>query len=259
MGAGKITVGPTVAARIGRPFVDLDDEIEAEAGASIPAIFAERGESGFRALEEAVAARVLASGEPAVVALGGGAVLSEGTRGLLARRAFTVLLDVEPDVAWRRVAAGDRPLAVGRGAVPGAVPRAGAGLRGGRRRPGAQDVDGVLLAAAGVHVEVGAMDQLGELVPGSGPVEIVVDARVDGIHGVRAQVALGTRDVATHEVPAGEPAKSAQVLERLWRSFTVGRDGSIVALGGGTTTDLGGFAAATYKRGVDVGRRCRRR
>ena len=53
--------------------------------------------------------------------------------------------------------------------------------------------------------------------PGDGPVELVADAHVAGIHGVTAQLALGARDAATHEVPAGEAAKSGAVLERLWR------------------------------------------
>ncbi|HEY7179108.1 MAG TPA: 3-dehydroquinate synthase family protein, partial [Gaiella sp.] len=114
----------------------------------------------------------------------------------------------------------------------------------------AADVDGIVLAAAGVHVELGALDELEELVPGEGPVELVVDAHVAGIHGVRAQVALGARDVASHEVPAGEAAKTGSVLERLWDGLAIGRDGALVALGGGSTTDVAGFAAATYMRGV---------
>ena len=114
----------------------------------------------------------------------------------------------------------------------------------------ATEVDGILLAAAGVHVELGALDGLDGLVPGDGPVELVVDERVAGIHGVRAQVALGSRDVASHEVPAGEAAKTGAVLGRLWEAFGIGRDGAVVALGGGSTTDVAGFAAATYMRGV---------
>jgi 3-dehydroquinate synthetase len=108
----------------------------------------------------------------------------------------------------------------------------------------------VVLAAAGVHVGTGAIDELDALVPGDGPVELVTDAHVAGIHGIRAQVALGARDVAQHEVPAGEAAKTPAVLERLWRALTIGRDGSIVALGGGSTTDVAGFTAATHMRGV---------
>ncbi|MCC6383389.1 MAG: 3-dehydroquinate synthase, partial [Dehalococcoidia bacterium] len=249
MGAGKTTAGRAVAERIGRRFVDLDHAIEARAGAAVPDLFGARGEAGFRALEEEVAHEVLAGSEPVVVALGGGAVLSERTRTELAGRAFTVLLDVDTRVAWERVRGGSRPLARDAEAFH-ALHR--------ERQPvyelvadaRAHDHDGVLLAAAGVHVERGAIDLLADLVPGSGPVELVADARVNGIHGVRAQVALEERDIATHEVPAGEAAKTTAVLERLWRSFTVGRDGAVVALGGGTTTDVGGFAAAPYKRGV---------
>ncbi len=114
----------------------------------------------------------------------------------------------------------------------------------------AHDADGVILAGAGIYVELGAIELLGELVPGDGPVELVADTHVAGIHGVRAQLALGARDVGRHEVPAGEAAKTQAVLERLWSVLTIGRDGTLVALGGGTTTDVAGFAAATYKRGI---------
>jgi 3-dehydroquinate synthetase/shikimate kinase len=250
MGSGKSRAGASVAARIGRPFIDLDDEIEERTGATIAELFAERGEAGFRALEAEAAHDVLARGDPVVVALGGGAVLSERTRALLAAHAFTVLLDVEPETAWQRVAGSDRPLArseqdfhsLHRERQPVYEDVADATAR---------DVDGILLAAAGVHVEPGAIDELGELVPGDGAVELVADAHVSGIHGIRAQVGLGARDVALHEVPAGEPAKVAAVLERLWSRFTIGRDGSVVALGGGSTTDVAGLAAATYMRGVE--------
>ena len=104
----------------------------------------------------------------------------------------------------------------------------------------------------------GSLDVLGELVPGAGPVALVTDAHVSGIHGIRAQLALGSRDVEGHEVPAGEAAKVPAVLERLWTSFRLGRDGTLVALGGGSTTDVAGFAAATHMRG-SPGRQCRRR
>ncbi len=192
---------------------------------------------------------MLRDGEPAVVALGGGAVLSARTRSDLAARAFTVLLDVDPEVAWERVGGGDRPLAQGEESFH-ALHRERQPLYEEVADAHARDVDGVLLAAGGVHVEIGAIDELGALVPGDGPVELVADAHVSGIHGIRAQVALGARDVEQHEVPAGEAAKTPAVLERLWTTLRIGRDGSLVALGGGSTTDVVGLAAATHMRGV---------
>ncbi len=249
MGSGKTTAGRVVAERLGRRFVDLDHEIEARAGAAIADLFAARGEAGFREVEDEVAADVLRDGEPAVVALGGGAVLSERTRSDLVARAFTVLLDVDPEIAWERVAGGDRPLAQDADAFH-ALHRDRQPLYEDVADAHARDIDGVILAAGGVQVEVGAIDELGELVPGDGPVALVADAHVSGIHGIRAQVALGVRDVEQHEVPAGEAAKTPAVLERLWTTLRVGRDGSLVALGGGSTTDVVGFAAATHMRGV---------
>lgn len=248
MGAGKTTVGGEVARRLGRRFVDLDSEIERRAGATIAELFT-AGESAFRQLEADTATEVLEGGEPVVVALGGGAVLDAGTRSSLARRAFTVLLDVDPRVAWARAEGADRPLAQDEDAFHRLFAERQETydlVADGRAR----DADGVALAAAGVHVQLGALEMLGDLVPGEGPVEIVADANVAGIHGVTAQLALGERDVATHEVHAGEAAKSVASLERLWRALALGRDGVVVALGGGCTTDVAGLAAATYMRGV---------
>jgi 3-dehydroquinate synthetase len=53
-----------------------------------------------------------------------------------------------------------------------------------------------------------------------------------------------------HEVPQGEPAKAAEIVERLWAELRLDRDGTLVALGGGSTTDVAGFVAATYLRGI---------
>ncbi len=249
MGAGKSTIGAQVARRLGRDFVDLDREIESRTGSTVRKLFARDGEAAFRVVEESVAESVLTSGEPVVVALGGGAVLSPATRERLGRSAFTVLLDVEPAVAWSRVARSDRPLASDEQAFH-ALYRERMPAYDAACDARAHDTDGVVLAAAGIEVGVGAIARLGELAPGDGPIEIVADATVAGIHGVDVQLALGARDVATHEVPAGEPAKTIAVLDHLWRALRIGRDGTIVALGGGCTTDLAGFAAATWMRGV---------
>jgi len=248
MGAGKTTLGEQAAARTGRPFLDLDEEIQRRTGSTIVELFAQ-GESGFRSVEEEIVCDVLARADPHVLALGGGAVLSERTREELRRRATTLHVPVGVDEAWSRVEGSGRPLAQGRERF---------GELYEERRPlyeqvadaVARDVHDVVLAAAGVHVDAGALQRLGELVPGGGPVALVSDPHVAGIHGMDTQLALGPRLAEMHELPLGEEAKTLDALDRLWQDLRLDRTGTIVALGGGCTTDAAGFAAATYMRGV---------
>jgi shikimate kinase len=108
-GAGKSTVGRLVAERLGVPFVDTDDVVEARAGRTIPEIFVEDGEPTFRDLERAAAVDVLASAD-GVVSLGGGAVMDPRTEADLAGHSV-VFLDVGIADAARRVGFGHgRPL-----------------------------------------------------------------------------------------------------------------------------------------------------
>ena len=250
MGAGKSTVGAEVAARLGRPFVDLDQQIESREGLPIAEIFATRGEPEFRAVEEGLTCEALGRSELAVLALGGGAVLSERTRGALRERALTVLLEVDPDEAWNRSAGGERPLAQDEARFRALYQERGPLYRE-TADATARDEDGVVLAAAGIHVGLGALERLGELVPGEGPLALVSDVHVAGIYGAQAQLALGARLQSTHTVPAGEVAKTLAVCERLWGELALDRTGAVVALGGGCVTDVAGFAAAAYMRGVD--------
>ena len=108
-GAGKTTIGELVAGLLGVPFTDTDALIETEAGKPIPEIFIDDGEDAFRALERAVIATALAEFS-GVLALGGGAILDEGTRELLARHTV-VYLSVELSDAVKRVGlSSNRPL-----------------------------------------------------------------------------------------------------------------------------------------------------
>jgi shikimate kinase/3-dehydroquinate synthase len=250
MGAGKSTVGEEVAHRIGRPFVDIDREIEHHALVSVSELFAKRGEAEFRILEQKAACDALDRDVPHVIALGGGAVGSEQIRRKLRDRAVTVLLEVDVNDAWRRSAGGGRPLAQDELAFRALYAK---------REPlyreladaVAGDADDVLLGAAGIHVRLGALEELGSLVPGDGQVALVSDSHVLGIYGAVVQLALGSRLASTHTVPAGEEAKTLAVCERLWHELTLDRSGRVVALGGGCTTDASGFVAAAYLRGID--------
>jgi shikimate kinase len=108
-GAGKTTVGTAVAALLGVPFADTDAVIEARAGKGIPEIFFDDGEPAFRELEVAAIVETLESFD-GVLALGGGAILNERTRRLLAGHTV-VFLSVELSDAVKRVGLGaGRPL-----------------------------------------------------------------------------------------------------------------------------------------------------
>jgi shikimate kinase/3-dehydroquinate synthase len=234
MGAGKSTLGQEVAASLERPFLDVDARIEQREG-PITELF-ERGV--FREVEERVTLEALAT-PPGVIALGGGAVEAPAIREALRTRATTVLVEIDVDTAWQRVGGSARPLA-----------RDEAQFRElySRRQPlyeevadgRARDADGVVLAAGGVTVSAMPAD----LLPGPGPAELVADERLLELHPPPIDLPVLT-------VAPGEEAKTIATAERLWRQLRLDRGGTLVAFGGGCTTDVAGFVAATYLRGID--------
>ena len=112
MGAGKSTVGRALARRLGWKFLDLDEEIEAAEHAKISDIFSQRGESEFRRIETGILGRHFSQGEPAVLALGGGAFTIPANRDMMREHGISVWLDCPFEVVQRRVRqASHRPLA----------------------------------------------------------------------------------------------------------------------------------------------------
>ena len=111
MGTGKTAVGKVLATKLGREFIELDSIIEKKAGKTIPEIFQQDGETGFRELEIEVTKDV-AGKKNAVIACGGGIVLNKINIERLGKSARMVYLTASPGVILKRVAneEGQRPL-----------------------------------------------------------------------------------------------------------------------------------------------------
>jgi len=267
--SGKTTIGEALAARLGVDFADTDQVVEARTGRLVREIFAESGEAAFRALEEAAARDVL--GRAGVVSLGGGAIMNPAIRELVCGHSV-VWLDVSVTTLTRRAGmTGLRPLLLG-------DVRERLTALAGERTP-------VYAAAAGCRVDaeqpvdavVGAiLDYLGGVrvipVAGERPYNVrigrgIADRIAESLAGVTttaiihppvlAPAAARLRDAVPGatliEVADGEPAKTVDQLGTVWRALAgagLTRSDAVVGLGGGTTTDLAGFAAATYLRGI---------
>lgn len=102
MGAGKSALGRPLAAKLSRPFIDLDSEIEKQTGKTIAALFAEKGEAAFRAMEENMLLSLLEQGQ-SVLATGGGAILSAVSRAALKEKAITIWLKADADTLFARI------------------------------------------------------------------------------------------------------------------------------------------------------------
>ncbi len=111
MASGKSTVGRRLARRLGCAFVDTDALVARDHG-PVSAIFAQEGEAAFRRYERAAIEAALESAEPAVLALGGGALTSGANRTLLASRTYRIFIRVSAEQVLARIrnAKAARPL-----------------------------------------------------------------------------------------------------------------------------------------------------
>lgn len=266
-GVGKSTIGKILAQNLNLPFLDLDAEIEKEAGASIPEIFANQGEGHFRALETRALKSVRS---PSVIALGGGALLrpenrdhvqdggviclragasalrerlrwGDDQRPLLENNSLQALLDERErhyDSFPIQLDTEERTPLESAFAIQNRLGRFF--LRGmGEGYP--------------ARVERGGLEKLAHLLPEHGchpPYVIITDSNLAPLYGHALRERLGAGLIL---FPAGEKNKTVPTMTQLWRDLLAAgmeRGGTVLALGGGIANDMAGFAAATFMRGV---------
>ena len=285
MATGKTTVAGHLAAKWGVPVVDLDKKIEGRAGMSIAALFQTAGEAAFRALEREVLLSELSRHENqlCVISLGGGALLDRELRIKVLSGAIVISLSASVETIVARVRAqdgnrGTRPL------LAGAEPeRAVARLLSEREnayreahgvvktdgRPVAEIADDVERLVRDDAVVVAAGEQTYRVLIGPGLIEphlgallgapsgtlLVTDQNVNPLHGAKARGVLDQTGVTAAEVvlTPGEEHKNLGGLAHIFQAaFNHGldRQATFVGLGGGVVTDMTGFAAATWVRGV---------
>jgi shikimate kinase/3-dehydroquinate synthase len=290
MGAGKSTVAVELAQALGVQPIDSDELLAERFGHSVADEFERSGEQSFRAAEEQLVCELLDAAAPgAVIALGGGSILSARVRTALEPH-VVVLLDVEAERAWERVAGASAE------ALPGAMQRplardreAFLALHAERGELYERTADAILPALPrGGSVRV--LDALRALAAAPRGTRLLWAASASGEYpvliGRGLMRALGTdagqelwplersrsrpflvtdeKAGALYGEQLGELAgmiaivpgeKTLATAEAVWRAMVVAgltRADHVVALGGGVVGDLAGFCAASYQRGVPI-------
>ncbi len=275
-GTGKSTVGKKLAHNLKLPFIDIDRVIETKAGVSIPQIMEQQGEPAFRDLESA-ALKNLANEKESVIALGGGALLRDVNRAFAEANGKIILLMAELPTLLERLHHDDgkRPLLAGdlsAGLTALLAKRADhyhsfsmlIHVDGKTAEQNAHRVQVLLgrhhLSAMGEYdavVQNNGLEQLGEMLKSRGlqnPI-IVTDDNVAKFHADKLAAALRSSGFAPKvlTVRSGEAYKNLETISQLWHGFLengLDRKSTVIALGGGVTGDMAGFAASTYMRGI---------
>jgi 3-dehydroquinate synthase len=276
--SGKSSVGEVLAKNLNLAFVDLDDQAKQAAGMDIQQVMAEKGEEGFRDLESAELKRIMLNPD-SVVALGGGTLLRDENRAYVESYGKVVYLDVGLSTLLEHL----RGDAMGRPLLAGNLTKKMAALLTNRTVHydsfrNRLKIDGMTPAQAAWQIQIalgryhisnmgagydaivqsGGLDMLGELLQARGlqnPI-VVTDDNVARFHADRVLDSLHRSKYKPNLVtlPAGESSKTVDTITYLWRDFLeagLDRKSTVVALGGGVISDMAGFAAATFMRGVD--------
>ncbi|MEU6860985.1 3-dehydroquinate synthase [Glycomyces sp. NPDC046736] len=275
-GSGKTTIGRALAAARGATFRDTDADIASAAGKSIPDIFVDEGEERFRALEREAVRRAVAEHD-GVLALGGGAVLAEATRKILAD--VTVvhlrvdlgeavkrtemdrgrpLLQVNPRATLRRLL--DERLPLYREVADIEIDTTGRDVDDLAAELNARlNVATVTVNDAQTPYPVligrGTAARLPEFLGKAARVAVLHTASTAGLAQRLGDSLPGGVEATLMELPDAEDGKTVAVAEQCWdalgaEGFT--RTDLVVGVGGGAVTDLAGFVAACWLRGVDV-------
>ena len=282
-GSGKSVVGRRVAEMLGRPFVDLDAEVERATGRSVADLIAEAGEAAFR-VAESRAVQAACAIDGAVIAAGGGAVLDPLNRYAFMEHGMRVRLDADLDVLAARLAADTvaRPLL-------GDDRRAGLERTATDRAGVYAAVDAAVDASANVEAAAATViaatpfskwrtlydtpyaryhsvgPEQGRVLMGRGLDRAALSHALEPFAG-REPVVIADRQVLptlNEALPSrrqcamegGERAKSFAELERLltWLSeIGAERGDPLLAVGGGTIGDVAGLAAALHRRGMPL-------
>jgi shikimate kinase/3-dehydroquinate synthase len=278
-GSGKSAVGRRLSRRHEATFVDIDEEIERDAGRPIPSIFAEEGEPGFRARERrAIEALGPADSRPGltrVIATGGGAPVDPRNRWRLYHGRMAAWLDAPPEILAQRVRNSPNPRPLLSGRDPVATMRGLAATRAAFYGP-ALRVNGIVGLAGIVETLERHLDdpiplgryELGDGTAAAGVVAalgslearraiLVSEPRAWEVAGAALADALASAGIPTERIllPRGEDAKRLGVIEdaaRQLANLRAERTDPIVAIGGGALGDATGFLAATWLRGVPL-------
>lgn len=274
MGAGKTTVGRLLAGQLNRPFIDMDFELQKKFGCSIAQFITESGESAFRRAETRLLKKLIQR-SGLVVATGGGLIEKADNRHLMKTSGRIVYLKTDFEACRVRVSPPDQPVR------PLWRDADSARLLFNRRQELYEEADLTLVtdhhSAAELAFELAihlcpetwlqqkldsreapvvlTMDGprvLARLIAGR-KVALITDRQVAKHHLNRYLAALPHVSILT--LAGGEAIKTVKVAGQVWQWLLdkrVNRDDVLVALGGGTVTDLGAFVASTFKRGIPV-------